>query len=185
MEFSNGNLKIGKDTLIFNMSSATNCKSRELGLCKVSQKCYAMKSERMYKNVLPYRERQSAAWDQEGPDEIAAQIKGIMERKVKNIIKYVRFNEAGDFKRQLDVSKLREIAKKIPEITFYGYTARCDLDFKNLPDNLVINGSGFMIDNNFEAVDNPDSDMVVCPMDCRDCNLCKEKHNIHIQVATH
>jgi hypothetical protein len=55
-----GNRKIPKSTAIFNMSSALNCPSKKLGLCKAASqgaKCYARKAEILYPQVLPYRER--------------------------------------------------------------------------------------------------------------------------------
>ena len=48
---SNGNSKIGNDTMILNMGSAMNCPSKKLGLCKLGSKCYALKAEKLYKPV--------------------------------------------------------------------------------------------------------------------------------------
>lgn len=48
--FSLGNKKLGEDTLIANITSAEHCPSKELGLCKVEQCCYAKKCERIYPN---------------------------------------------------------------------------------------------------------------------------------------
>ena len=53
-----GNLKVGKDTAIFNMTPAFRCPSEELGLCSIAKICYAKKAERMYPQVTPYREKQ-------------------------------------------------------------------------------------------------------------------------------
>lgn len=187
MEFSNGNHKIGKDTLIFNMTPATHCPSKTLGMCKLPGKCYAMKAERMYKQVLPYRIRQENDWDNQPVREIALEIIGIMLRKKKNIINYVRFNESGDFKDQQSVAKLKALAMAVPNVTFYGFTARKDLDFINLPPNLVINGSGFMIDNSFTATSKEDAQKhdIVCSGDCRKCDNCKTKGGRDIAVVYH
>lgn len=187
MKFSNGNHKIGKDTLIFNMTSATNCPSKKLGLCKLPDKCYAMKSERMYKQVLPYRVQQEQDWDNEPVQQIADTIKGIAKRKRTNKIDYVRFNEAGDFKDQQSVEKLKTLAQRVPELTFYGFTARKDLNLLNLPSNLIINGSGFMVDNSFTATTKEDAKNhdIVCSGDCRNCNNCKVKAGNDIAVVYH
>ena len=57
-----GNKKIGNDTLIFNMGSATDCPSKKLGLCRHCDKCYALKAERQYPQVRPFRDRQADYW---------------------------------------------------------------------------------------------------------------------------
>ena len=38
----NGNSKIGKDTFILNITSATDCPTKKLGLCKIPKLCYAL-----------------------------------------------------------------------------------------------------------------------------------------------
>ena len=63
---STGNHKIPKTTAIFNMGSAKDCPSAELGLCKAvvdgKSFCYAKKAEYLYPAVLPYRRRQEEFW---------------------------------------------------------------------------------------------------------------------------
>jgi hypothetical protein len=186
MEVSKGNHKLGKDTLIFNMGPATECPSRKAGFCKLPERCYAMKAERMYKQSLPYRRRQAAYWKSRTAEQIAADLNRHLERKFKVPITYVRFNESGDFYGQEDVEKLKEIAKRV-SVTIYGFTARSDLKYEGLPDNLVINGSSFMIDNSFTAVakDEVGSQDIVCSGNCRECDLCKNKHGLKIKVVYH
>lgn len=65
LTLSNGNTKIGPDTMVLNLTSATDCPSRRLGLCQLDNPadCYALKAERhYYTTVLPYRRRQAAYW---------------------------------------------------------------------------------------------------------------------------
>jgi len=66
MKFKRGNKKLGKDTLIFNMTSATNCPSKRLGLCQLKgrceSKCYALRAEKRFPAVLEYREEQAGDW---------------------------------------------------------------------------------------------------------------------------
>ena len=59
------NRKVGSDTAIVNMCSATDCPAMKLGLCQVGghKKCYAMKSERIWPNVLKSRRKQEKIWD--------------------------------------------------------------------------------------------------------------------------
>lgn len=186
MEVSKGNHKLGKDTIIFNMGPATDCPSRKAGFCKVADKCYAMKAERMYKQSLPYRQRQAVYWKTNSAEKIAEDLNRHIARKFKIPVSYVRFNESGDFYGQEDVEKLKEIARRVP-LTIYGFTARSDLKYEGLPDNLVINGSSFMIDNSFTAV--PESEIssedVVCEGNCRECDKCKNKSGLDIKVVFH
>jgi len=189
MLISQGNHKLGKDTLILNMTSATDCPSRALGLCKLPSKCYAMKAERMYKAVLPYRRKQAEYWDKTGPIKIAADLREELGRHTKPPIKFIRISEAGDFRTQADVTKLYIIADLLVNtgVIIYGYTARQDLEFPQGPANLVLNGSGFMLDNMFTAVD-PKSlanYQVTCAGNCRICNLCKAAGKQDIKVGLH
>jgi hypothetical protein len=182
--FSIGNRKLGKDTMIFNLTSATDCPSKKKGLCKVGSACYAMKAERRYKNTLPYRTRQQEFWKQGSVNQF---IKQFTLEKTKNI-KYLRINEAGDFISQKDIERLDKIAKKIKElygIKTYTYSARKDLDFSNV--SFVINGSSWMADNEFRYIPKNKiyTGKFICPGDCKICNLCKEKRGIVIGVNHH
>ena len=168
---SQGNLKIGKDTLIFNITPAKYCSSEKLGLCKHANICYAKKAERLYPSVLPFRIRQFLYWENCTADQFASEIIEIIKRK-KTKIKFLRFNESGDFRSQYDIVKLSQIADLLSDtVKVYTYTARKDLDFTRLSDNLTINGSGFMIHNNFSIT--KDKSLVNCPANCRTCNKCK------------
>ena len=87
MIFSKGNAKIGKDTIITNMSPAMKCPSDKLGLCKMSKKCYAKKAEIQYHHVVPqHREKQMICWETESEEKIFNDIP-IEERKFNIIIK--------------------------------------------------------------------------------------------------
>lgn len=178
---SNGNLKIGNDTLIFNMCSATDCPSRRLGLCKIPDRCYAMKAERCYPQVLPYRRRQEELWLHSSSDELFKYIEPMLSKRIK----YFRFSEAGDFRTQDDINKMSALADKLAEkgVISYGYTARNDLDFSVVGSNLCINGSSFRVHNSFTATDNPNG--LVCRGNCRECVWCKTKKGLDIKVRIH
>lgn len=185
--FSIGNLKIGTDTMIFNMSPAETCQSMRMGLCKVGSKCYAKKAERVYPQVLPFRRNQAVFWTSCSVDEF---VEAVSKEKTSKI-KYLRFNEAGDFRNQSDVEKANEIAKVLKEkynIITYLYTARSDLSFKDK--TFIVNGSSWMADNEFRYIPKGEvpltSDIqAMCPGDCRTCNLCKEKLGMVIGVKQH
>ena len=192
MDISFGNTKLDKNIAIFNMNAAMDCPSDELGLCPHSEICYAKKAERMYKAVLPYRRRQEEYWDSHTADEFVEDIleKGTYKAgKNKGKLKFdtLRVSEAGDFKGQNDVDKLDAIATSLKEhgVKTYTYTARSDLVFDDVKD-LTVNGSEFMVHNQFSAVDKYPSDKPIhCAGSCGDCTLCVEPRGADIQVLKH
>ena len=102
---SYGNSKLnGNNVMIFNITSASACPSDELGLCSLGPRngdksCYAYKAERMYKQVLPYRNRQTEWWDHHFSVDAFVQA-------LRKTTKFFRFSEAGDFRHQEDVDKM-------------------------------------------------------------------------------
>ena len=183
---ANGNLKIGKSTLILNMSSSKACESRRKRLCAIPDKCYAAKAERQYPATLPYRTRQDEIWRKTSAKSIAEQIVTIAKRK-RVPIKYLRFSEAGDFRTQADVRKMSEVARllKPHKVRVYGYTARRDLAFDGISDNMVVNGSGFVVTNEFTVGAKEELTGLVCPGDCRTCNICTVAHGSKVMVELH
>jgi len=178
-----GNRKLPKSTAIFNMNSAKDCPSLKLGMCDVGSKCYALKAERLYPQVLPYRERQEAYWDSVNAEEFAGAFLIEVERKRERVT-HLRFSEAGDFKSQADVDKMNEIAFYLgyQSITVYGYTARRDLDFSKAK-HMTVLASGFTgTDGLFLGVKGAKHYHLearklgirafICPADCKVCTLC-------------
>jgi hypothetical protein len=186
LEMVMGNRKLGIDTLIFNMGSGTDCPSKALGFCKVASKCYAMKAERLYPGCKPYRDRQRDYWLTRDAGQIWSTLVDILESRkyqgkpLKDTVKYLRFNESGDFWSQECVRKLSQIAlflKQSYGIVTYGYTARQDLDFTGV--QFVLRGSGhdnaphgktIVIAKNATRAPKGYN---ICPGDCKVCNLCK------------
>jgi hypothetical protein len=185
--FKTGNLKIGYDTIIFNLSSATDCSSLKRGLCPLAKRCYALRGERRYKQLKAYRDRQCSYWDTISIHQFIADIGQIFKQN-KTKIKYLRFNESGDINNIAGIQKMEFIAKWLKSeygITTYTYTHRKDLiDHLKTCQYLVINGSGFMVDNNFTTVKNPSSNNI-CVGDCSICNKCKQKNYQVIEVKLH
>jgi len=183
-----GNLKVGKDTLIMNITSATDCPSRQRGLCQVPPgACYALRAEKRFPAVRPYRNRQTDVWDQLTAEEIAEDIKVLAGRRRKIPLKYLRMQESGDFRHHGDLVKMSRLADLLKGVvTVYTYTARRDLFPARTSSNLVINGSGFMVDNNFKVVN---KGQVQAGPRCRGikgggcfgCKLCKTKGGKVIQ----
>lgn len=196
--FSNGNRKLGKDTLIFNITSAHDCPSRARGLCQIEGKCYARKAENMYPAVLPYRRRQANLWvSTTAQGMTTAFLRVIMSYRHR--IKYVRLNEAGDFVTQGDVDKAEKIAAalKIDGVTTYCYTARSDLDFSGCK-ALLVKGSSHDAGNNGRTIARPKSALtarglymengekyVKCPGSCKTCKVCKTAREINVVFPIH
>jgi hypothetical protein len=184
-----GNIKIPRETAIFNMSSATDCASLALGLCKACvwseelQKlktvCYALKSEREYRpNVLPYRRRQEKYWKDITAELFVIQFLIINSSKRVKFDK-IRLNEAGDFHDQECVDKAEKIARLLAkfQIGVYCYTSRDDLDYTKVK-TLVINASGFEapgLVNEFRMIEKNEEwpkGYAKCPEDCTVCDRC-------------
>ena len=188
---SNGNKKIGTDTLIFNMQSATDCEAKKLGLCTICRKkCYALKAEVQYPNVLPYRRRQEKYWDETSVQTKVDDLKSVLSRK-RIPVKYFRFNEAGDFKHLSSMREFFEVAKTFPKIKFYTYTHRHDLirilNKNKIPSNVNINVSNkkYKGMNEFRSVSKYSKGSIRCKGDCRICKLCATNKDITIEVLDH
>ncbi len=185
--FSWGNKKLPKTTAIFNITTALGCPANAKNLCQLAdpnKECYAMKAERLYPPVLPYRKRQLKFWKQNTAQEFVNQL---VKEKCRKVLSKLRLNEAGDFKNQADIVKAEEIAiilfNNLDVIT-YCYTARRDLDF-SIRKHLIVNGSGFMVDNKFEISYNKNlSTGIVCGGDCRVCSMCaiRAKREIYVKI---
>lgn len=177
-----GNKKIPNTTAIFNMSSAHDCPSKKLGLCKAAAcgvKCYAIKSEVASRPLVqPYRERQRDFWLSTSAESFAVQFLLInaLRRVTFNAL---RFNEAGDFHSQECLDKAEKIARILKPygVTCYCYTSRDDLDYHRL-EALKVSGSGFKKDgvvNVFQIIDREEDKPKgygLCPQDCRACDRC-------------
>ena len=196
MLYKYGNKKIGNDTLIINMGRASNCPSWEMGLCRLKElgvKCYALKPEIQYPDVVPsFRDAQFAFWRNSSAQDIANElIASIGRRRLET--KYMRFNESGDFWSQEDVDKLDIVARKLKEVhgvVTYGYTARKDLKFKKNR-SFIVRGSGWKIRNA-----NGETKVILrgkkipkgfkeCPGSCVSCMFCKTDKKINVAFRQH
>jgi hypothetical protein len=197
-----GNLKLPKTTMIMNITSATDCVSRKLGMCQLdkcgigSSKCYALKAEKFRPGTLRHRRKQQEWWDQ-SPWKLVESFKQFRS-KMRRTITAVRVGESGDLRSELDLWNVHDLAVTNPDLIWYLYTARWDLlksvDLPPQPDNLVINGSGWMADNALIAVPKGAARPVAkegvkkiawCAGDCRKCNLCLKKGGVTIYAREH
>lgn len=188
-----GNRKLPKTTWIFNSGSAKNCPSRELGLCQVGKDCYALKAERQYPQVLPYRERQFKITQEVSPIDFAIVLIKMRE-KCRNKYITFRFNESGDFYNQKQLDWFTSVCMylKAAGIKCYGYTARTDLNLTNLLDMvsvMVSNDKGNWVNkgaNRFKMFTKgqlpPEK---ICAGDCRICKMCLNFSGKVIGVPKH
>lgn len=132
---SKGNSKLDKSILIFSIPAVKTCPN-----CKdCAASCYARKAEKVYPQVLPCRERNWTACEEENfiPDMVAL-IKDTQRKAKKNKPRAVRIHESGDFYSKDYAERWAEIARQCPDITFYGYTkAPWNLP-EDIPDNMNI-----------------------------------------------
>lgn len=149
--FSIGNAKLSDDTLIINFTSALGCPS--LAMCPVTQKaCYAVAGENRLPDVRRKNLKVQNLWREalrkaikEHSDDPIEKIFNIArlyietlnvkkengEFKYKKPLRFVRFNEAGDFPHQrvLDAAaRFAEFAKSYG-IMCMAYTSNANLDF--------------------------------------------------------
>jgi len=137
---STGNRKIAKNTAIFNLNSGTDCPMKDNCFFGQTKKCYALKAERLYKNCLPYRRRQSQYWNNTS---LEIKISDFLEFfKRKKTIEYLRINEAGDLRNVQDLKDLDTIAgilKAAYNINTYTYTHNLQAISEYTPKNLTVN----------------------------------------------
>lgn len=135
--FSIGNAKLSDDTLIINFTSALQCPS--VSLCPVTQKaCYAVAGEIRLPNVRRKNLMVQNMWINAIKNKAVGEVFGIAQmyidilQKTKKPIRYVRFNEVGDFLNQDILNAAALFAKMIKErygVMSMAYTANNRLDF--------------------------------------------------------
>jgi hypothetical protein len=148
------------------------------------------KTGKLVTGCLHNRSEQTKIWDALSADQLADAINQIVtkESRLKDKgkivpIKYVRFQESGDFRNQADVDKMSRIASLL-KVPSYTYTARRDLNYDRVSPKLTINGSGFMVHNDFHVV----AEIKPGPHcrgikggGCMGCPFCKQRRGVVIQ----
>ena len=167
---------------ICSMESSTDCTSRKKGLCDIRENCYALVYEQnpiMYKTVLCRRndelaidylvENQMSEW-------FANELIKRNNRSKKHKMRFLRWNESGDCKTLNHFIFVDEVAEILHEelgVISVIYTHRKDLweQFKEIRRSrwLIVNGSGFMADNNFKAVNEFTNQNKNCHSNCEKC----------------
>ena len=157
--FSIGNQKLSPDTLIINFTSAFGCPSAVM--CPMGQaSCYAVAGENRLsgtrnKNVKVHKllARCNAQNKLDGFFNIAILYLDLFKNN-KSPIKWIRFNEAGDFPNQKVLDKTTEFARKAEAeygVKSMAYTARGDLDYSEASKVFAINASTNNVLKTFDA----------------------------------
>lgn len=193
-----GNEKIGDDTIIINTNHALNCFSSKKGYCNMKKDCYAKKSSSTYVNSCLYNLASEINFKNLSTEKIISDIEGVIN-SADSDIKFIRFNEAGDFINYDLFKKANKIATYFMEkydIISYTYTHNKELeeyitdiynsnivlnysyDVKTLLDVkkcMVINKSdiNYYIDNN---------NYVICGGSCSNCGYCKNKNEKRVII---
>jgi hypothetical protein len=174
MIFSLGNRKLPNTTAIWNLPSGKTC---PMATEQCKKWCYAKKAEKLYPQVLPFRERNLKLSQQD--DFIKLVNKELSQ--VKNI-KQVRIHESGDFYNQQYLNKWIKIAKTNPNIIFYAYTKCYHFNYLNRSKNFIV----LLTDDDkkhmkhyykFNGITRVsfnllDEKWFNCLMNCKKCNYC-------------
>lgn len=186
-----GNKKpLPKFIWIISMESATECSSRKNGHCEIGKNCYALKYE---SNKLMYKTVERRNKDNECINYL---IKNDMSDSLVDYLikrnnsskthklKYLRWNESGDVETLDHLLFIEKIALKLYDeldVISVVYTHREDIwnEFKKIRKSehcLIVNGSGFMADNNFKAVKEFTGKNKECSSNCVKCFNEKKKY---------
>lgn len=189
-----GNKKVPKTTAIANTTSWFLCPGRLKGFCELHEVCYD-KCREVMGSVCQSRLNHDLWWRTNDADTIAQfyiySIKAESLKHPETPINLMRFQEVGDFRSQADLTKMVDVSNRIYDalgINSYTYTHNRDLFYSIKRPHLTINGSGFMIDNQFTVVPPSEYERYVenhncfkCPQKCEMCNsICSQKLGIEI-----
>lgn len=197
--YQRGNKKIGSDTLIYSIDTATDCIANNIGCCAVCSECYAKKSEQQYTTSYIFKLNQRRQFLLLDVWELIRLFCQVIEG-AKKPIRFIRWNEGGELRNIDDLKKISAISDYLGvkySIQSYIYTCRRDI-IEQLPKfriskSLTINTSyendegynSFVAVNRAEMQDIIDAGKLVCSGDCRMCNLCKYEHGRVIFCRKH
>lgn len=186
-----GNEKIGDDTIIINTNHALNCYCSKKGYCNMKKDCYAKKSSNTYVNSCLYNLAAEINFKNLSAEKIISDIEGVIN-SADSDIKFIRFNEAGDFINYALFKKANKIATyfmKKYDIISYTYTHNKELE-EYITDiynsNIVLNYS-YNIKTSLDVkkcivIDKSDiynyindNNYVICGGVCSNCSYCKNK----------
>ena len=179
-----GNKKpIPKFVWIASMESGTDCSSRNNGHCDIGENCYVLKYEqnKLFYKVVERRRKDEECIDYLVANHLSRELSSWLVARSKASksypLRYMRWNESGDCKTLEHFLFVEEVAldlyDELGAISVI-YTHRKDLweQFKKIRKSkhcLIVNGSGFMADNNFKAVKEFSGENDECSSNCVQC----------------
>lgn len=200
MHVTFGNAKLPETTAIVSCGTWFNCSGRTKNFCPLAEKCYDKCREVMSHKITKFRLEEEIAFRALTAKEVAQQIiqqikkQNNKEKNKNNQIKLIRWNEVGELRCQKDLEKMIEASNLIYNelnIKSYVYTHNKNLNFDIERPNLTINGSNFMVDNEYRVVKNIEDEFNnlndlankrECICDCTQCSYCsKPNHFILIE----
>lgn len=187
-----GNEKIGDDTIIINTNHALNCYCSKKGYCSMKKECYAKKSSNTYINSCLYNLAAEINFKKLSVEKIINDIETII-KTADTDIKFIRFNEAGDFISYDMFKKADKIAayfKNNYDIISYTYTHNIELEdyIKDIDNsNIVLNYSYdvktsldvkkcIVINKSYIYNYLNDNNYAICSGVCSNCSYCKNKN---------
>ena len=187
-----GNEKIGDDTIIINSNHALNCYCSKKGYCSMKKECYAKKSSNTYINSCLYNLAAEVNFKKLSTEKIIVDIEGVIKTAGTDI-KFIRFNEAGDFINYDMFKKANKIAtyfKDNYDITSYTYTHNIELEgyIKDIDSSNIVLNYSYDVKTSLDVkkciVINKsdiykylnDSNYVICSGVCSNCSYCKNKN---------
>ena len=195
-----GNSKIGNDTIIININHAFNCFSDKNGYCENCNCCYAKKAPNTYPNSFLYGFASEINFNKLSVNQIIKSIEKLHKQELKqNNIKFLRFNEAGDFKSFDLFLKANEVAKHFKNrynIISYTYTHNKELltHKEAIKNSYIVMNWSIKAGNGFKhtITCNKASDLakyladednyVICKGKCSNCSYCKNKNDLRTVV---
>lgn len=189
-----GNSKIGADTLIINTSTGLNCWCKKNGLCDNAE-CYACSQERQYTDYLLVNMSNEILF-QDMPvryiiQSIEKQYRKQLEAKK---IKYIRWNEAGEFQNIVQFEKIDYVAayfKKRYGVISYSYSHNKELYKEYCQD--IKERSSIILSWSFKTHQDYKSaviieetelfnylcnhEVVICSGNCLNCSYCKNRND--------
>lgn len=193
-----GNEKIGDDTIIINCNHALNCYCSKKGYCNMRKKCYAKKSSNTYINSCLYNLAAEINFRTLSAEKIISDIEKIIN-KSNTEIKFIRFNESGDFTRYTDFIKANQIATyflKEYNIVSYTYTHNVELEpfIKDIASSNIVLNYSYDVKTDLKVkkcivVDKQDikryinnENYNICGGSCTNCSYCKNQKDIKTVV---
>ena len=186
-----GNEKIGDDTIIINTNHALNCYCSKKGYCNMKKDCYAKKSSNTFINSCLYNLAAEINFKNLSVEKIITDIELVI-KTADTDIKFIRFNEAGDFISYDMFKKANKIAtyfKNKYDIVSYSYTHNIELkdNIKDIDNSNIVLNYSYDVKTSLDVkkciVINKsdiynyinDNNYVVCGGVCSNCSYCKNK----------